>query len=326
MTLPADPVIVVTRRWPASVEEKLRATYPNVTLREPDEPLGEEGLRRALASADALLPCVADRLSADMLLAPGVRTRFIGNFGVGFSNIDVEAARKAGITVTNTPGVLTDTTADLAMTLLLMTARRAGEGERRVRDSAWAGWRPTHMMGGEVTGRTLGILGMGRIGTALARRASRGFDMPVVWYNRRPGEIDAGIPGARRADSMEEVLAEADFVSLHMPGGGGNTRVIGAEQLGLMKPTAYLVNTARGDVVDQTALAAALRAGTIAGAGLDVYENEPAVPDELRALENVVLLPHLGSATIETRTAMGNLVLENLASYLAGEDPPCRVA
>jgi lactate dehydrogenase-like 2-hydroxyacid dehydrogenase len=326
MSVPVDPTIVVTRRWPTSVEEKLRATYRNVTLRDPDEPLGETALREALASADVLLPCVADRLSAEMLLAPAVRTRFIGNFGVGFSNIDIDAAREAGIVVTNTPGVLTDATADLAMTLMLMTARRAGEGERHVRDQAWTGWRPTHMMGGDVTGRTLGVLGMGRIGSALARRAHLGFGMPVVWYDSYPGEIETGLPGARRASSVDEVLAEADFVSLHMPGGGDNNHLIGAEELALMKPTAYLINTARGDVVDQVALAAALRDGTIAGAGLDVFENEPDVPAELRSLENAVLLPHLGSATLGTRTAMGELVLQNLARYLAGDEPPCRVA
>ena len=326
MSVPVDPAVVVTRRWPRSVEENLRATYRNVTLRDLDEPLGEEGLRQALASADVLLPCVADRLSADMLLAPDVRTRFIGNFGVGFSNIDIDAAREAGIVVTNTPGVLTDATADLAMTLLLMTARRTGEGERHVRNQAWTGWRPIHMLGGDVTGGTLGVLGMGRIGRALARRAHFGFGMPVVWYDSHPGEIETGLPDARRASSVDEVLAEADFVSLHMPGGGANNHLIGAQQLSLMKRTAYLINTARGDVVDQVALAAGLRDGTIAGAGLDVFENEPDVPEELRKLENVVLLPHLGSATIGTRTAMGELVLQNLASYLAGEDPPCRVA
>lgn len=326
MPIPVDPAVVVTRRWPRSVEENLCATYRNAILRDMDEPLGEEGLRQALASADVLLPCVADRLSAEMLLAPDVRTRFIGNFGVGFSNIDIDAAREAGIVVTNTPGVLTDATADLAMTLVLMTARRAGEGERHVRSQAWTGWRPIHMMGGDVTGRTLGVLGMGRIGRALARRAHFGFGMPVVWYDSHPAEIETGLPDARRASSVDEVLAEADFVSLHMPGGGANNHLIGAQQLALMKRTAYLINTARGDVVDQVALAAGLRDGTIAGAGLDVFENEPEVPEELRTLENVVLLPHLGSATIGTRTAMGELVLQNLASYLAGEDPPCRVA
>ena len=326
MPVTVDPTIIVTRRWPTSVEEKLRATYRDVVLSELDEPLDEEELRAALAAADVLLPCVADRLTAEMLLAPEVRTRFIGNFGVGFSNIDTDAAREAGIVVTNTPGVLTDATADLAMTLLLMTARRAGEGERHLRERAWTGWRPTHMMGGDVTGRTLGILGMGRIGRALARRAHVGFDMTVVWYDSHPGEIDTGLPAARRALSVDEVLAEADFVSLHMPGGEDNNHLIGAAQLSLMKPTAYLINTARGDVVDEVALAAALRDGSIAGAGLDVFEHEPDVLEGLRSLENAVLLPHLGSATLGARTAMGELVLQNLATYLAGDEPPCRVA
>jgi len=320
-----DATIVVTRRWPEAVEDRLRETYPNVVLSIDDKPLGEEGLRHALRTADVLLPNVSDRLTAQMLLAPDVRTRFIGNYGVGFSNIDVEAARRAGIAVSNTPGVLTDATADLALTLMLMVARRAGEGERHVRAGEWNGWRPTHMMGGDVTGKTLGVIGMGRIGRAVAERARHGFKMPVVWFDNYVG-AECPVEDSERVDSITEVLATADFVSLHMPGGDGNSHLIGAAELAAMKRTAYLINTARGDVLDQEALADALRRGTLAGAGLDVYEGEPDVPIALQQLENAVLLPHLGSATLGARTAMGMLVLENLAAFLAGAELPCRVA
>lgn len=319
-----DPTIVVTRRWPAPVEDELRRRYPGVHLSASDEPLGEDGLREALRTADVLLPTVTDRLSANMLLDSDVRTKFIGNYGVGFSNIDVDAAKRAGIVVTNTPGVLTDTTADLTMTLLLMLARRAGEGERHVRNHEWSGWRPTHMMGADVTGKTLGVLGMGRIGSAVARRAHYGFEMPILWFDSFAG-AQCDLPGARRTESIEEVLAGSDFVTLHMPGGDENSHLIGAAELKQMKPNAYLVNTARGDVVDEVALAAALRDGTIAGAGLDVFEREPQVPEALTSLENAVLLPHLGSATTGTRIAMGMLVLENLSAYLSDTEPPCRV-
>lgn len=318
-----DPVIVVTRKWPEPVEDELRRRYPSVRLNVDDVPLGTDGLRRALQEADVLLPTVSDRLPAELFTAP-VRTRFIGNFGVGYNHVDVDAAAKAGIVVTNTPGVLTDATADAAMTLLLMAARRAGEGERELRSGRWTGWRPTHLLGADVSGKTLGIVGMGRIGVAVARRAHFGFGMPVVFYARRDVS-DHGVPDAKQLSSIEEVLETADFVSLHTPGGGDNHHLIGADRLARMKPTAFLINTARGDVLDQRALAAALAEGAIAGAGLDVYEGEPEIPPELRELDNVVLLPHLGSATLETRTAMGMLVLDNLQAYLDGREPPCRV-
>ena len=321
----ADPEIVVTRRWPEPVEAELRRRFPSVRLNTDDTPLGPEGLRRALAEADVVLPTVSDQLPAELFDGP-VRTRFLGNFGVGYNHIDVDAAAKAGIVVTNTPGVLTDATADTAMTLLLMAARRAGEGERELRAGRWTGWRPTHLLGTGVTGKTLGIIGMGRIGAAVARRAHFGFGMSVDFYDPTPNVAHHGVPGARQLSKIDDVLDGADFVSLHMPGGGDNYHVIDAARLKRMKPTAFLVNTARGDVVDQTALAEALRDGTVAGAGLDVYEGEPAVPAELRALDNVVLLPHLGSATTETRTAMGMLVLDNLQAYVEGREPPCRVA
>lgn len=321
----SEPVIVVTRKWPQPVEEELRRRFPSVRLNVEDAPLGQEGLGRALREADVVLPTVSDRIPAELLTGE-LRTRFLGNFGVGYNHIDVDAAARAGIVVTNTPGVLTDATADTAMTLLLMVARRAGEGERELRAGGWSGWRPTHLMGAEVSGKTLGILGMGRIGAAMARRARFGFGMPVVYFDAADQIPEHGVPDAKRLDTIEDVLRAADFVSLHMPGGADNYHVIGADRIACMRPGSFLVNSARGDILDQDALAAALREGAIAGAALDVYENEPEVPAELRELDNVVLLPHLGSATFETRTAMGELVLRNLQAFLDGEQPPCRVA
>ena len=320
-----DPVIVVTRKWPVSVEQELQRRFSHVRLNADDVALGRDGLRAALEQADVVLPTVSDRLPAE-LFAGELRTRFLGNFGVGYNHIDTDAAAKAGIVVTNTPRVLTDTTADTAMTLLLMVARRAGEGEREVRAGRWTGWRPTHMMGADVTGKTLGIVGMGRIGVAVARRGHFGFGMPVIFYDPVDFDPDHGIPGARRVGTVEELLEAADFVSLHMPGGGENTHFMDAARLARMKPTAFLINSARGDVIDSDALVKALQSGTIAGAGLDVYEGEPDVPQALRQLENAVLLPHLGSATLETRTAMGMLVLDNLQDFLEGREPSCRVA
>jgi lactate dehydrogenase-like 2-hydroxyacid dehydrogenase len=321
--LSSEPTIVVTRRWPATVEEELLRRYPGVRLNSADEPLSSAELGAALRTADVVLPTVSDRIGSD-LFDGAVRTRFIGNFGVGVNHIDIEAAHRRGVVVTNTPGVLTDATADLAMMLMLMVARRAGEGERELRAGEWSGWRPTHLLGAEVTERTLGVVGMGRIGRAVARRAHFGFGMDVV-FCQRGGPVEPPVPGARRLAGVDEVLAAADFVSLHIPGGGTNSRLIDARRLALMKPTAFLVNTARGDVVDQDALAVALRTGVLAGAGLDVYEGEPAVPTALRELDNVVLLPHLGSATVPTRTAMGLAVLDNLAAFLDGREPPARV-
>ncbi len=318
-------MIVVTRQWPAPVEQELQRRFPDVRLNVSDVPLGRDGLRAALEQADVVLPTVSDQLPAELFTGE-LRTKFLGNFGVGYNHIDTDAAAKAGIVVTNTPGVLTDTTADTAMTLLLMVARRAGEGEREVRAGLWTGWRPTHMMGADVTGKTLGIVGMGRIGVAVARRGHFGFGMPVVFYDPVDVEPDHGIPGARRVATVAELLGLADFVSLHMPGGGANTHLMDAAAMARMKPTAFLINSARGDVIDTDALVKALQSGTIAGAGLDVYEGEPEVPEALRALENAVLLPHLGSATLETRTAMGLLVLDNLQDFLDGREPSCRVA
>jgi len=292
----SKPRILVTRRWPAAVEQVLAERF-DVTLNEGDVPMTAEGLTDALRTFDAVLPTVSDRLPAELFAGGGLRAKILGNYGVGYNHIDVAAAKAANIVVTNTPGVLTDCTADIAMTLLLAVARRAGEGERQVRAGEWTGWRPTHMIGSKVTGKTLGIIGFGRIGKAMAKRCHFGFDMDVVFYNRsRIDPAEASRYGARQLDTVEDVLRASDFVSLHCPGGGENRHLINAERLALMKPGAYLINTARGDVIDEAALVAALENGVIRGAGLDVFEAEPNVPERLRRLENVVLLPHLGSA------------------------------
>ncbi|OKP78307.1 D-glycerate dehydrogenase [Ensifer adhaerens] len=322
----SKPRILLTRRWPAAVEQVLAERF-DVTLNEGDVPLTAAELAEALRTYDAVLPTVSDRLPADLFAGGGLRAKILGNYGVGYNHIDVAAAKAADIVVTNTPGVLTDCTADIAMTLLLAVARRAGEGERQVRAGEWSGWRPTHMIGGKVTGKTLGIIGFGRIGKAMAKRCHFGFDMDVVFYNRsRIDPAEASRYGARQLDTVEDVLKVADFVSLHCPGGGENRHLINAERLALMKKGAYLVNTARGDVIDEPALIAALKNGVIRGAGLDVFEAEPNVPERLRGLENVVLLPHLGSATEETRVAMGMKVVDNITAFFDGREPPDRVA
>ena len=319
------PAVVVTRRLPQAVEREL-ATRFGARLNATDEPLGRDGLVRALREADAVVCTVTDRLSADVLGAGGLRAKALVNVGVGFNHIDLAAARAAGLVVTNTPDVLTDATADCAMTLMLAVMRRAGEGERELRAGRWAGWRPTHLMGAQVTGKTVGIVGFGRIGRAMAERCHGGFRMPVLWFDPA---IPAGAEPAgpwTRVGTLDELLAQADVVSLHCPATPETRHLINAERLRQMKRSAFLVNTARGDVVDEAALVAALEAGVIAGAGLDVYEHEPRVHAGLLALERVVLLPHLGSATVETRVALGMRALENLEAVLAGVPPRDRVA
>jgi lactate dehydrogenase-like 2-hydroxyacid dehydrogenase len=321
----ARPKILITRRWPQAVERHLAERY-DVTLNEGDVPLAPDALRSALRTQDALCPTVSDRITADVL--DGARAKLIANYGVGFSHIDIAACERQGIIVTNTPDVLTDATADLARTLMLMVARRAGEGERHLRAGAWTGWRPSHMLGTQLTGKTLGIIGFGRIGQAVARKAHRGFAMNISYHSRTEeadqGEAEAG--GARYCKDITQLLRESDFVSLHCPGGVATRHLIDEGMLARMKPTAFLINTARGEVVDEAALIAALQQGTIAGAALDVYEHEPRVPEALMKLENVVLLPHLGSATSETRVAMGMRVAHNLDAFFAGRVPRDRVA
>lgn len=276
---------------------------------------------QALAQFDAILPTLGDGFTADAFVGE-IRCKMIGNFGVGYNHIDVDAAAKAGVIVSNTPDVLTDATADIALTLLLATARRAGEGERFVRSGKWGGFDGGGIMGTHVTGKTLGVIGMGRIGHAIAARCHYGFGMDVVFHNRSPKVVP--VP-ARQLDGLHDVMAAADFVVVATPGGAGTTKLIDAAALAAMKPTGIFINISRGEVVDEDALIAALEIRQIAGAGLDVYENEPHVPPRLLALENCVLLPHLGSATQETRQAMAQMALDNIIAWADGGDPPQRV-
>ena len=317
----SGPAICVTRKLPEAVERHLRDFY-DARLATDDSALTREGLAEALASHDVLLPTITDRLDAALLQAPGVRVKLIANFGAGVEHIDLDAARAAGIAVTNTPDALTDTTAELALTLMLMAARRAGEGERLLRAGQWTGWGPTCQIGQGLSGKLLGLVGYGRIAQATARLA-RSFGMRIAYVARSERPTEDGIT---RFASLAVLAAEADVLSLHVPGGAATRHMIDAELLGLMKPSAILINTARGSVVDEAALAQALRSGQIAAAGLDVYEAEPKVNPALLACDNAVLLPHLGSATLETRTAMGMQAVANIAAFAAGADLPNRVA
>lgn len=327
MTWPgaSRPVVVVTRRLPADAEDEI-ARYADARFNTLDDPFDAAQLQAAMREADAVLCAVTDRVDRQVLHVAGRRARVVANFGVGVNNIDLAAARDAGVVVTNTPDVLTDDTADLAIGLMLMAARRAGEGERIVRAGAWTGWAPTQLLGMRVTGATIGIVGFGRIGQATARRAHGGFGMRVLYHARRPAAPNAaGVPAEHRA-SLDDLLAESDVVSLHVPATPATRRMLDAERIARMRPGAILVNTARGDVVDEMALAAALRDGRLRAAGLDVYEREPVVHPALLALENVVLLPHLGSATEHTRRAMALRALDNVRAVLAGAEPRDRVA
>ena len=317
--------VLVTRRWPAEVERALQDRF-EVVLNGTDQPLSQAELAQAMGEFDVLCPTVSDRIDAEVIRG-GKRVRLIANYGVGFDHIDLTAAKSKGIAVTNTPGVLTDATADIAMTLLLMTARRAGEGERELRAGRWTGWRPTHLIGSALKGKVLGLVGMGRIAVATARRAKHGFGMRIAYFGRR--ECDPAVAaelGAEFFGDLHQLLAVSDFVSLHVPGGAETANLIDARALAAMKPGGYLINTARGGIVDHDALVAALTNGRLAGAGLDVYPHEPQVPEPLLALENVVLLPHLGSANAETRIAMGMKALANVEAFTRGEPLPDGVA
>lgn len=313
--------LLVTRRWPEPVERALAAQF-DVVLNESDQPMSQADLAAAMAEFDVLCPTVSDRIDA-AVLAGGDRVKLIANYGVGFDHIDLATARAKGIAVSNTPGVLTDATADIALTLLLMTARRAGEGERELRAGRWSGWRPTHLIGSALKGKVLGCVGFGRIAIATARRAHHGFGMNVAYYARRPAEADVAAElQAEFVPDLNALLNKADFVSLHIPGGAETANMIDAAAIAAMKPGSYLINTARGGVVDHEALAAALRSGHLAGAGLDVYPSEPQVPPALLGIENVVLLPHLGSANAQTREAMGMCALANIDAFAKGAALP----
>ena len=314
--------LLVTRRMTRAAEETISEAF-DATFRDSTTPLTEAEAIAALRENDAIIPTLGDPFNATVLGTSDRRARVLANFGAGFNHIDLQAARAAGIVVTNTPDVVTDATADIALTLILMTARRAGEGERLVRAGRWTGWHPTQMLGMHVTGRTVGIVGMGRIGQAIARRCHFGFGMPVIFHNR---STVTGLDLPARQVALPDLLAQADVVVMAVPGGASTRHLIGAAELAAMKPGAILVNIARGDVVDEAALIAALEAGPLGGAGLDVYEREPEVPEALRLRENVVLLPHLGTATEEVRTDMAMRALANLAAFFKGDAPPDRVA
>ncbi len=309
--------LLITRCLPDTVVARTRTRF-DVTYRDDPNPLDAAALRTALRDYDAVLPTLGDLFRADVFAdVPAPRAKLLANFGVGYNHIDVEAARAAGILVTNTPGAVTDATADIALTLILMTARRAGEGERLLRAGNWTGWHPTQMLGMHATGRTVGIIGMGRIGKAIARRCHYGFGMQVIFHNRSP--IDPGLPATQLP--LSEVL-KADIVVIAVPGGKATHHLISTAELAQMRPEAILINIARGDVVDEAALIAALQTRQIAAAGLDVYEFEPAVAPALMAMENVTLLPHLGTAALEVREAMGMMAVDNLFAHLDGQPLP----
>jgi len=315
------PKVVVTRRWPAEVEAELRRLY-DVQLNETDAPMSAEALKEAMRTADALLSTVTDPITADIIGVSDRRVKIIGNFGVGYNNIDINAAKEHGIVVTNTPHVLTDCTADVAILLLLMSARRAAEGERMILNGQWRGWGPTQLLGQKVTGKTLGLIGFGRIAQAMAKKAHHGFGMKIMFYvPSTPDQTIVDELQAVRCERLEELLTEAHFVSLHCPGGAATKHLLNEQRLKLMRPSAHLINTARGDVVDSKALIKALKEGWIAGAGLDVFEGEPNLDPEFLTLNNVTLLPHIGSASEETRVAMGNRVLNNISAFFAGLEP-----
>ncbi len=315
------PTVYATRLLPSPIMATLRKRYRLVAEPAEDAIPTAEDLRAGFAESDAVICMLSDSINAD-LLSHATKLKILANYAVGYNNIDLATAKARGIVVTNTPDVLTDATADLAWALMLAVARRVVEGDQWVRTGTWLGWAPTQLLGADVAGKTLGIIGMGRIGQAVAQRA-QGFRMRVLYESRRTVAPPPGLSWERR--SLDEVLVEADFVSLHVPLTEATRHLIGTRELSLMKPTAILINTARGPVVDEETLVSALKAGTIAGAGLDVYEQEPLVHPGLVELPNVVLLPHLGSATLETRIRMGRICLDNIEAVLNGRPAPNRI-
>jgi len=318
------PKVILTRKLPDTIETRMRELF-DTSLNETDTPLSRAELEQAVKKADVLVPTVTDKIDADLIAGAGAQLRLIASFGTGVDHLDLAAAKARGITVTNTPGVLTEDTADVVMALILAVPRRIAQGDALARSGKWGGWSPTGMLGHRINGKRLGIIGMGRIGEAVARRA-RGFGLSIHYHNRKPvhPQTEAELE-ATYWDSLEQMLARVDIVSVNCPHTAATNNLLSAERLALMQPSAYLVNTSRGEVVDEVALADLLAKGSIAGAGLDVYADEPNIPKALRDLPNTVLLPHIGSATIEGRLQMGDKVIINVQTFWDGHTPPDRV-
>ena len=318
------PKVILTRKLPETIETRMRELF-DATLNDSDKSLSRGELEIAVKTADVLVPTVTDKVDADLIAKAGNQLRLIASFGTGVDHIDLAAAKARGITITNTPGVLTEDTADVTMALILAVPRRIAEGDALARSGQWQGWSPTGMLGHRINGKRLGIVGMGRIGEAVARRA-RGFGLSVHYHNRKPvhPETEAELE-ATYWESLEQMLTRVDIVSVNCPHTPATNHLLSRERLSLMQRSAYLVNTSRGEVVDEVALVDLLAQRHIAGAGLDVYNNEPEIPSGFRDLPNVVLLPHIGSATIEGRLQMGDKVIINVQTFWDGHTPPDRV-
>jgi glyoxylate reductase len=324
MAVKRKPRVLVTRKLPESIETRMMELF-DTTLNPDDEPMSAAALKRAMAENDVLVPTVTDRITAEIIAAAGPSMKLIASFGTGVDHIDVKAAAEKGVWVTNTPGVLTEDTADVAMGLILDVMRRLSEGEHLVRYGDWKGWAPTALLGRRLAGKRLGIVGLGRIGQALARRA-RAFGLSIHYHNRRPvhPEIEAELD-ATYWESLDQMLARMDIVSVNCPATPATFHLLSARRLRLMRPEAMIVNTARGSVIDEAELARMIEKRMIAAAGLDVFEREPEINPILRQAPNVVLLPHIGSATIEGRIEMGERVLINIKTFADGHRPPDRV-
>ena len=320
----SKPLVIVTRKVPEAIEARMMELF-DTRLNDDDHPMSSDELVEAVKIADVLVPTVTDRIDSRILSQANENLRLIASFGAGVDHIDLATARTRGITVTNTPGVLTEDTADMTMALILAVPRRLAEGERLVRSGDWAGWGPTSMLGHRIWGKRLGIIGMGRIGSAVARRA-RGFGLSVHYHNRRrvPDMLEQELE-ATYWESLDQMLARIDIISVNCPHTPATFHLLSARRLDLLQPHAYIVNTSRGEVIDEAALTRMLRDGRLAGAGLDVFEHEPAINPKLLELEKVVLLPHMGSATIEGRIDMGEKVLINIKTFVDGHSPPDRV-
>ena len=320
----SKPLVILTRKLPESIETRMRELF-DARLNEDDTPYSQKQLKEAMNNAEVLVPTVTDKINADIIGAAGSNLKLIASFGTGVDHIDLKAAKDSGIMVTNTPGVLTEDTADVAMALILSVPRRIVEGDKKVRNGSWKGWAPTGMLGHRINGKRLGIVGMGRIGQAIAKRA-RGFGMSIHYHNRNQlhPEIESDLE-ATWWENLNQMISRMDIISINCPHTDLTHRMIGKEQLNLIQKHAFLVNTARGEIVDEKSLVEALLNKEIAGAGLDVYENETKINSQLFEVPNVVLLPHIGSATIEGRVDMGEKVIINIKTFIDGHTPPDRV-